>query len=55
MDSRQKDLSKYRIQEAKDSLKVAKNCFTENFFKDSINLPIIHLFMQLKRCWHWGQ
>lgn len=26
MDNRQKDLCKYRIQEAKDSLQVAENC-----------------------------
>lgn len=48
MDSRQKDLSKYRIQEAKDSLKVAKNCFTENFFKDSINRSYYSSFYAIK-------
>lgn len=37
LDNRQKDLSAYRLQEAKDSLKVAENCLKENFYKDSIN------------------
>lgn len=37
MDDRQIDLSKYRIQEADDSLKVSEHCLVEGLFKDSIN------------------
>ena len=37
MDERQKDLSKYRITEADDSLKVAAHCLKEGLYKDSIN------------------
>lgn len=55
MDSRQKDLSKYRIQEAKDSLKVAKNCFTENCLKDSINRSYYSAFYAIKAVLALGQ
>lgn len=48
MDSRQEELSKYRMQEAKDSLKVAKNCLMENFFKDSINRSYYSAFYAIK-------
>lgn len=34
MDERQKDLSKYRITEADDSLKVAAHCLKEGLYKD---------------------
>lgn len=37
MDERQIDLSKYRLQEAEDTLKVADRCFQDGFYKDSIN------------------
>lgn len=37
MDNRQIDLSNYRLKEAKDSLRVAENCLTDGFYKDSIN------------------
>ena len=33
MDERQLDLSKYRLQEAKDSLKVAERCLEDGFVK----------------------
>ncbi len=37
MDEKQKDLSRYRITEAEDSLKVAAHCLREELYKDSIN------------------
>ena len=37
MDNRQVDLYKYRIQESKDTLKVAENCLRDTFYKDAIN------------------
>lgn len=37
MDNRQHELSGYRLQEAEDSLKVAQNCLSDGFYKDSIN------------------
>lgn len=40
MDHRQEELSRYRIQEAKNSLKVAEHCLKEDLYKDSINFYI---------------
>lgn len=37
MDDRQIELCKYRIQEAEDSLTVAKKCLKDDFNKDAIN------------------
>ena len=37
MDNRQIDLANYRIQEAKNTLQVAKNCLKDGFYKDAIN------------------
>lgn len=37
MDNRQIDLANYRIQEAKNTLQVAKNCLKDCFYKDAIN------------------
>ncbi len=34
MDEKQKDLSRYRITEAEDSLKVAAHCLREELYKD---------------------
>lgn len=48
MDNRQIDLSRYRLQEAKDSLRVAQHCFTEGFFKDSINRSYYAAFYAIK-------
>lgn len=48
LDNRQKDLSAYRLQEAKDSLKVAENCLKENFYKDSINRSYYAAFYAVK-------
>ena len=53
MDNRQKELSMYRLQEAGNSLIVAKNCLNDGFFT-RIRLidRIIQHFMQLKLCLH---
>lgn len=48
MDERQKDLSMYRIQEAYDSLKVAKHCLNENLNRDSINRSYYAAFYAVK-------
>lgn len=48
MDNRQIDLSCYRIQEAKDSLKVAQHCFAEGLYKDSINRSYYAAFYAIK-------
>lgn len=48
MDNRQVDLSKYRIQEAEDSLKVAKHCLEEDLYKDSINRSYYAAFYAVK-------
>ena len=48
MDNRQDELSRYRIQEAKDSLKVAQHCLTEGLYKDSINRSYYATFYAIK-------
>lgn len=48
MDDRQKTLSSYRLQEAEDSLKVAKHCLTEALYKDSINRSYYSAFYAIK-------
>ena len=48
MDERQFDLSKYRIQEAKDSLRVAERCLDDGFYKDSINRSYYAAFYCVK-------
>ena len=48
MDERQIDLSKYRIQEAKDSLRVAERCISDGFYKDSINRSYYAAFYCIK-------
>lgn len=48
MDSRKKELSNYRLQEAEDSLKVAKNCLNDGFYKDSINRSYYSAFYAIK-------
>lgn len=48
MDNRQKELSNYRMQEAEDSLRVAKQCLIDNFFKDSINRSYYSAFYAIK-------
>ena len=48
MDERQIDLSKYRIQEAKDSLQVAERCLSDGFYKDAINRSYYAAFYCIK-------
>lgn len=48
MDNRQIDLSNYRLKEAKDSLRVAENCLTDGFYKDSINRSYYSAFYSIK-------
>ena len=46
--SRQLELSKYRLQEATDTLQVAKNCYKESYFKDAINRSYYSAFYAIK-------
>lgn len=48
MDNRQKELSRYRLQEAGNSLIVAKNCLNDGFYKDSINRSYYSAFYAIK-------
>lgn len=48
MDNRQMDLSKYRMQESEDSLRVAKHCLCEELYKDSINRSYYAAFYSIK-------
>ncbi len=48
MDDRRKELSEYRIQEAKDSLQVAQNCLKDGFYKDAVNRSYYSAFYALK-------
>lgn len=48
MDNRQKSLSDYRLQESRDSLKVAKHCLREEIYKDSINRSYYAAFYAIK-------
>lgn len=48
MDERQVDLSKYRLQEAEDSLRVADHCLKEGLYKDSINRSYYAAFYSVK-------
>lgn len=48
MDNRQKELSQYRLQEAGNSLTVAKNCLEDGFYKDSINRSYYSAFYAIK-------
>lgn len=48
MDNRQVDLSKYRLQESKDSLRVAEHCLNEGLYKDSINRSYYAAFYSVK-------
>lgn len=42
------DLSKYRIQESEDSLKVAAHCLREGLYKDAINRSYYAAFYAVK-------
>ncbi|MDO4343800.1 MAG: HEPN domain-containing protein [Eubacteriales bacterium] len=48
MDERRLDLSNYRLQEADDSLEVAKFCYEKGKFKDSINRSYYAAFYAIK-------
>ena len=48
MDNWQEELSQYRIQEAKESLKVAEHCLREGWYKDSINRSYYAAFYAIK-------
>ena len=48
MDNRQIDLANYRIQEAKNTLQVAKNCLKDGFYKDAINRSYYSAFYSIK-------
>lgn len=50
MDNRRADLSKYRLQEAQDRLRVAEHCLKEGLYKNSIlsrlNRPFFNITFQ---------
>ena len=48
MDDRQKDLSRYRLREAQDSLRVAEHCLREELYKYSINRSYYSAFYAVK-------
>lgn len=48
MDDRQIDLANYRMQEAKNTLQVAKNCLYDSFYKDAINRSYYASFYAIK-------
>jgi len=48
MDNRRADLSKYRLQEAQDSLRVAEHCLKVGLYKDSINRSYYAAFYSVK-------
>lgn len=48
MDSRQRELSDYRLHQAEESLEVAKNCYDNKFYKDSINRSYYSAFYSIK-------
>lgn len=48
MDDRQKELCEYRLQQAEESLEVAKNCLESGHYKDSINRSYYSAFYAIK-------
>lgn len=46
--SRKRELSEYRLQGARDSLQVAKNCLQNGFYKDAINRSYYSVFYAVK-------
>ncbi len=48
MPDRQKELSDYRLQQAEESLTVAKTCMNTEFYKDSINRSYYSVFYAIK-------
>ena len=48
MDNRQRELSDYRLNQAEESLEVAKNCCDKKFYKNSINRSYYSVFYSIK-------
>ncbi len=48
MDDRQKELCEYRLQQAEESLEVAKNCLESGHYKDSVNRSYYSAFYAIK-------
>ena len=48
MDDREKELSKYRLQQSEESLKASENCFENGFYEDSINRSYYSAFYAIK-------
>lgn len=48
MPDRQKELSDYRLQQAEESMTVAKTCIGNEFYKDSINRSYYSVFYAIK-------
>ncbi len=51
---RQKELCEYRLEQAKESLKVARNCIENEFYKDSINRSYYSAFYAIKSVLAYG-
>ena len=54
MDNRQRELSVYRLNQAEESLEVAKNCCDKGFYKDSINRSYYSAFYSVKAVLAYG-
>ena len=54
MDNRQIELSGYRLNQAEESLEVAKNCCDKGFYKDSINRSYYSAFYSVKAVLAYG-
>ena len=54
MDNRQRELSGYRLNQAEESLEVAKNCCDKGFYKDSINRSYYSAFYSVKAVLAYG-
>ncbi len=54
MDNRQRELSKYRLQQSKESLKAAKSCLESGFYRDSINRSYYSAFYAIKAVLAFG-
>ena len=48
MSDRKKELSDYRLQQAEESLNVAKNCLKDGYYKDSVNRSYYTAFYAIK-------
>ena len=48
MDNRQRELSDYRLNQAEESLEVAKNRCDKKFYKNSINRSYYSVFYSIK-------